>query len=386
LQRQYLPADSAIIQYHLGVQHSYLWIVDAQRVRAFSLPPAATITADASRVIAWLAQNPERRDWKKQGSFKRAMKNLSEVLLGQLANVPLPQRLILVPDGILHQLPFAALEMPDTFKPLGLSHDLVHVPSSAYLKAGKHPRAAAQFSQAVLAMADPVFSVSDPRVHHRCLNPSPDPGLDLPRLPFSGEIGVIQSRVPASRRRVFRGFDASRETLDKLSLADFGVLHFSTHALIDDSIPEISRIVLSMVNPAGCTVDGVLRPYQLAQLHLNGSIVVLSACNTALGKRVLGEGLAGLTESLLYAGGSQLVLTLTEVDAEASSYFFSDVYRWFLPGSANMEHAVTLARRAMADSRQYSDPYYWAPFIVVGRPADAVDGKGNGSNSRRQAR
>jgi len=99
--------------------------------------------------------------------------------------------------------------------------------------------------------------------------------------------------------------------------------------------------------------------------------VVLSACDTALGKQVLGEGLAGLSSSLFYAGAAQLVLTLTQVDAEASSYFLSEVYRSFLPGNASMETSVSLARQKLARSRRFSDPYYWASFIVIGQPAEA---------------
>ena len=97
--------------------------------------------------------------------------------------------------------------------------------------------------------------------------------------------------------------------------------------------------------------------------------MVLSACDTALGKQVIGEGLAGLTSSLFYAGAFQLVLSLTDVDAEPSAQFFADVYRNYLGGSPmGIEHALTLARQSMARSSQWSDPYYWASFIAVGRP------------------
>jgi len=101
--------------------------------------------------------------------------------------------------------------------------------------------------------------------------------------------------------------------------------------------------------------------------------VVLSACDTALGKQVLGEGLMGFSSSLLYAGGSQLVLALTKIDAEASSQFLSDVYRYYLPGNNSMEHSITLARRTMAHSGRFSDPYYWASFVVIGRPTDTAN-------------
>src|SRR5262249_49885994 len=153
--------------------------------------------------------------------------------------------------------------------------------------------------------------------------------------------------------RTLRSFAASRTGLAHIHPEYYAILHFSTHALIDDRVPELSRIVLSLVNQSGCPVDGYLHPYQLAQLHLDGSIVVLSACDTALGKQVMGEGMVGFSSSLLHAGASELVLTLTAVDAEASSYFLTDVYRRFLKGTTNMEHSMTLARRTMMHSRRF---------------------------------
>lgn len=375
IQREYLPADSALLEYHLGAQKSYLWFVDAQRIQVFTLPPAAMIEAEAAPVVQEFGHILERRrSPEKQVAFERAMRKLSVTLLGQLADVQLPRRLILVPDGVLHRVPFAALRLPKAFTQLGLVHDLVQIPSAAYLVAGRRPRPISEFPQTILAVADPVFSPGDPRVasdRHKPLRA--DLGLDLGRLAFTGEIDTIESLVPRSRRRTLRGFEASRATIGQLRLEDFGVLHFSTHALIDDQIPERSRVALSMVDSAGHPVNGSLGPDQLAQFHLESSIVVLSACDTALGKQMLGEGLVGLSSSLLYAGGSQLVLTLTEIDAEASSRFLSDVYRSFLPGTSSMEHSITLARRTMARSHRFSDPYYWASFVVIGRPADTVN-------------
>ncbi len=374
IQKKYLPADSALLEYHLGVQNSYLWLVDAQRVQVFTLPPASIIEAQAAPVFQEFGHILERRrSLEKQAAFQRAMRRLSVTLLGQLANAQLPQRLILVPGGVLHRVPFAALWLPNAVTQLGLAHDLVQIPSAAYLMAGKRPQPLNQFPQTILAVADPVFSTNDPRVTGQHAKPLAGTGLDLGRLAFTSEIDTIESLVPRSRRRTLRGFDASRAMLGRLRLEDFGVLHFSTHALIDDQIPERSQIVLSMVDRAGHPVDGSLIPGQLAQFHLESSIVVLSACNTALGQQVLGEGLMGLSSSLLYAGGSQLVLTLTEIDAEASSRFLSDVYRRFLPGSNSMETAITQARRTMARSRRFRDPYYWASFVVIGRPAETVN-------------
>ena len=376
LQRELLSTGSALLEYHLGARQSYLWFVDAHQIQVFTLPPAATIESEARRVVDGFGHILERRRSPAQrAAYNRALKKLSATLLGQLSTIHLPERLILVPDGVLHRIPLAALQLPDGVARLGLAHDLLQIPSATYLLVGAQPLPVQKFPQTILAVTDPVFSANDPRITGNRSKSEAKPEIDLARLPFNYEIETIESRVPRSRFRILRGFAASRATLSHLRTEDFGVLHFSTHALIDDRIPERSWIALSRVDRAGHPLEdmGLLHPYQLAQFHLSSSIVVLSACDTALGKQVLGEGLMGFSSSLLYAGGSQLVLTLTEVDGEASSRFLRDVYRQYLPGSNSMEHSITIARRAMARSRRFSDPYYWASFIVVGRPANTAN-------------
>jgi len=309
----------------------------------------------------------------KQASFELALSRLSSTLLGQLRDTSLPRTLILVLDGSLNRAPFAVLRVPRTRGYLGLNHDLIRSPSASYLTIGRKPRPSSEFAQSILAIADPVFSADDIRVsasQRRRFAGSPTP--DLIRLPFRTVLQTISEIVPEPRRRILAGFDANPAELRKLPLKDFGILHFSTHAVIDDQTPELSRIALSMMDRSGRPIDGFLHPHQLADLRLAGSTVVLSGCNTALGKLVMGEGLVGLTGSLFHAGAAQLVLSLTEIDAQSSSQFFSETYRRVFARSrpAGMEHALTLARQALAGSELWSDPYYWATFVVIGRPSE----------------
>jgi CHAT domain-containing protein len=198
-------------------------------------------------------------------------------------------------------------------------------------------------------------------------------GANLSRLPFSAELDEAALLISPSKRRILRGFNATPARLRQSRLEDFAVLHFSTHALIDDRVPELSRIALSMVDSSGRTADGFLRPYQLSAFHLDGSTVVLSACDTALGKEVSGEGLAGFTASLTHAGAAQIVMTLADVDAEGSSEFLKETYsHYFSPGDIPMEHAMTLSRRSLVRSARWSDPYYWASMVLYGRPAGTL--------------
>lgn len=368
--RNLLPTGCALIEYHLAAPKSYLWLVRREGVQVYVLPPRTEIETVANRVIR-LFNSPldRKRSPSLQSEFDRAMNRLSGILLGPIPPSTLGNRLIIVPDGILNQTPFAALPVPGR-KALGLEHDLIQIPAASFLAAGRNPRPVSDFPQAFLGVADPVFSTLDARVpasSRRTNRSSPD----LPRLPFTGELELASEKVPQSRRKILRGFEATKSTVQALRLADFAVLHFSTHALVDDRIPELSRIALSMVTPQGQPIDGFLRPYDLAALRLNGSTVVLSACRTALGKQVAGEGLLGLTASLFQAGAAQLVLSLSEVDAEASEEFFSRAYaKLFSSQSYNMESALTAARQSLSQSARWSDPFYWASFVVIGRPSE----------------
>jgi CHAT domain-containing protein/tetratricopeptide (TPR) repeat protein len=364
-----LPADTAVLEYYLGETRSWLWIVSKHGLQRFPIAGRSVIEAQSAAVLRLFVDITGRRsDPEKQKRFESALRRLSATLMGPLADQPLPARLVLVPDGILTRVPFAALA-DNSRHPLGLAHDVVQVSSSAYLTAGKKPRVPSEFPRAFLAIADPVFAGNDPRVTAKLSAVSPGA---FARLPFTDEVDMVSALIPSSRRLLLRGFDATPDRLRRLHLSDFAVLHFSTHALIDDRIPELSRIALSMVGRTGQPVDGFLRPPEFAGFHLQGSVVVLSACQTALGKQVLGEGLLGFTSSLFQAGAAQLVLSLSEVDAEGSSAFFVETYRnFFAARPVSMEHSMTLARRSLAASKRWADPYYWASFVVYGRPSDA---------------
>ncbi|MBV9506152.1 MAG: CHAT domain-containing protein [Acidobacteriia bacterium] len=372
LQHEYLPPDSALIEYHLGEQRSYLWLVGHDGIILRFLPPRAELEAMVARTVDLFGRILDRRRSKeKQLAFERDLSQLSAALLSPLKGEHLPARLILAPDGALNRVPFAALRFNRSGEPLGLAHDLIQIPAASYLTAGKKPRPVSAFSRSVLALSDPVFSASDSRLKTTAPPNDETTALDLPRLSFTGDIDAIESLVPAARRRILRGLEVTPASLNRVRLADYAVLHFSTHALIDDRIPEVSRIALSLVDQTGRPVDGFLRPYQLSRFSLDGSIVVLSACDTALGKQVMGEGLLGFTSSLFSAGAAQLVLTLGEVDAEGAAAFLSETYRGYLSGKlAGMERSITQARRALAESARWHDPYYWASFVVLGRPSD----------------
>ncbi len=369
LQREVLSPQRAILEYQLGEDTSYVWLVRDQQIEVFKLPPRARIehqVAAATSLFGNILQR--RRDPAMQAAFEKAMSRLSAMLLGPFSAADLPPSVILVLDGDLNRVPFAALRFSN-HEYMGLHHDLLYAPSAAFLLQGNEPRPAAEFPKSILVLRDPVFSADDPRIPSNLRKRKDLRSEPFARLPFNEELKTIETLVPPNRYDFLSGAEANTQALQTLPLERYGILQFSTHAIIDDENPELSRIALSVVDRQGRLVSGFLLPYQLSDLRIKGSLVVLSACNTALGKKVLGEGMMGFASSLFSAGASQLVLTIADVDAQASSFFLSDTYSHFLGGNRiSIEHAVTLARRSFLESYRWSDPYYWASYVVVGMP------------------
>lgn len=378
LQHEVLSRRSAILEYQLGEESSHLWLVRDRQIEVFTLPSRAVIEKQVAGAAGLFDKvNDRRRDPAKQAAFHDAMRRLSHQLLGPLRGRKLPQLVILVLDGDLHRVPFAALQLPSGDY-LGLQHDLLRAPSAAFLMQAGGPRPLTAFPKTVIAFYDPVFSASDSRVPEAVRKPADPPGPV--RLPFGTELNTISSLVPQPRRDFFGSLDATYNKLSNAHLDRYAVIELSTHAVINDQAPEMSSIALSVVDRAGHPLSGLILPYQLAGIPLNGSVVVLSACDTALGKKILGEGMLGFTSSLFSAGASQLVLTLSEVNAEAASVFLSETYsHFFAPGSVSMEHSLTLARQTLQKSDRWSDPYYWASFVEIGAPAPAYRRHKNGA-------
>src|SRR5262249_3324892 len=142
-----------------------------------------------------------------------------------------------------------------------------------------------------------------------------------------------------------------------------------THAIINDEIPELSKLALSVVDQQGRPVSVFLLPYQLADLRMKNSVVVLSACDTAPGTKVLGEGMMGFASSLFLAGASQFVLTISEGDPQAWLVFRRDASGGLVGRDrTSRELALALARRLFLKSDRWSDPCYWAPYGIMGMP------------------
>ncbi len=161
-------------------------------------------------------------------------------------------------------------------------------------------------------------------------------------------------------------FAASKRAVFDFKLEQYRLLHFATHGLLNSQRPELSGIVLSLIDESGRDVDGFLRLQDIYNLKLSADLVVLSACNTALGKDVKGEGLIGLTRGFMYAGSPRIVASLWKVNDAATAELMTIFYRKLLAENLRPAAALRAAQMEMMKQSRYKSPYFWAPFIIQG--------------------
>jgi CHAT domain-containing protein len=152
----------------------------------------------------------------------------------------------------------------------------------------------------------------------------------------------------------------------KRDLSRFRYIHFATHGLLNSAQPELSGLVFSLVDETGQPQDGFLRLHEVFNLKLNAEVVVLSACQTALGKEVRGEGLIGLTRGFMYAGAPRVLASLWPVDDLATAELMKRFYRGLLKDNARPAAALRAAQLEIAKQKRWAAPFYWAGFVMQG--------------------
>jgi CHAT domain-containing protein len=396
--------QSLLLEYALGDERSYLWVVSGDEFQSYELPGRNEIEDAARKLYSSLTAfqpKPDETFELRQERTRRAdemlpneIAQLSKFVLAPVANRLGKKRLIIVADGALQYIPFQVLTLPgagqETAVPLIADHEIVNEPSASTLALllGDSTEAT-QSAGTVAIFADPVFGADDVRVAAR--NPTAQPSRQV--APETDEIARVfrdagQSidnraipRLLASRqeaeaimavvpwRTAFKAldFDASRATLSKPSFGQYRILHFATHTMIDSEHPELSGIVLSLVDPQGRPLDGFLGMADIYDLKLASNLVVLSACSTALGKEVKGEGLIGLTRGFLYAGASGVTASLWKVDDEATAELMKHFYAGIFQRGLTPAAALREAQLAMWNQKRWRAPYYWAAFVIQGK-------------------
>jgi len=395
IQQRLLDPDTVLLDFWTGPDRSYLWIVSPSGVRVHTLPARGQLEASVRRVLELVTSRQERvrgetpaaaraRIAAADAALPALTSSLSDTLFAPVLRDSAARRWLIVPDGPLEYLPFGLLPIrgrTGAAMPLAANREFVVLPSASALatvRAGV--TAAAPPPKAIAVFADPVFSADDVRVNAPAtsapartdeiadaLRSARDLGLEFPRLTFSrAEADAIAALAPPQSTMTATDFDASRDAAAAGALRDFGILHFATHAVVNTEQPEMSGIVLSLVDPNGRPQNGFLRLYDIYALRLRSRLVVLSACQTAVGKQIRGDGLAGLSRGFMFAGASGVLASLWRVDDRATSALMQRFYRGLLSGGLSPAAAWRAAVSDLRADPRWSAPYYWAGFVLQG--------------------
>jgi CHAT domain-containing protein/Tfp pilus assembly protein PilF len=425
IEEQLLDADTLLLEYSLGEERSYVWAISVGSMTSYELPGRAEIEKTAGQVYDLLtARNrasqgetgPDRRARLANADkeFPAQAAALSRMVLGPLAAQLKTKRLLIVSDGALEYIPFALLPEPTVSQkdatlrssrrspPLVVGHEVISLPSASVLAVLRLQMAGRKAApKAVAVLADPVFAADDARVGAAQMQARGGTGkgsheldgkdermhagssdtltrsiadvalstgkLYLPRLRFTRqEAQAIMAVTPPEEGMEALDFRASRATATSPEITQYRMVHFATHGLLDSTHPELSGLVFSLVDEQGRPQKGFLDLADIYNLNLPADLVVLSACETGLGREVQGEGLVGLTRGFMYAGASRVVASSWKVDDVATAQLMGRFYRAMEKEGMRPAVALRQAQIEMWKQKDWKAPYYWAAFQMQG--------------------
>lgn len=411
--QQELGKETVLLEYMLGDERSYLWAVSSTSIESFELPKRSTLEAAAREAYSCMVarqplpgeaeQDRQSRFVKADALYSQRSLELSQILLGPVSAQLGNKRLLIVADGALQYVPFEAL--PDLSRrrataentgnkdltPMVQDHEIVNLPSASALIALRQDRSSHPPPTGLVAvLADPVFERDDPRIKGLAapaVNGDPTGQSDslrealrdgsrsggALRLPYTHrEAEEIASLIPSGTGIIAIGFKANRVMATSPQLGQYQILHFATHGIANDKHPELSGIVLSLFDEQGRPEEGFLQLHDIYNLNLSATLVVLSACDTGLGKDVNGEGLVGITRGFMYAGSKSVLASLWKVDDRATAELMSRFYKKMLKDGARPAAALRAAKIEMLKQEHWRPPYYWAAFVLQGDYAQAI--------------
>ncbi len=420
--QQQLGPDTLLLEYSLGEERSFLWVVGQTSLASYELPKREQIEQLATDVYKMLTvrsrnvagENPRQRQARitqTEAQLPAAARQLSQMLITPAAAQLGNKRLVIVADGALQYIPFAMLPDPKdevglmkdesvgqglhqtsfSIQPLVVNHELISLPSASTLAVMRKELAGRKPAPKQLAVfADPVFAADDPRlkvasgklknepatavtsrnIEHLSSDATLQglrPGMVIPRLPFTRqEANQILALSSADSSFKAVDFKASRASALSSELSQYRYLHFATHGYLDSERAGLSALVLSLVDEQGRQQDGFLRAHELYNLNLPAELVVLSACQTGLGKQIKGEGMIGLTRGFMHAGAARVVVSLWNVNDKATSELMTRFYQKMLKEQQAPAAALRSAQVELWKQKAWQSPNYWAAFVLQG--------------------
>lgn len=406
--QQALDNHTVLLEYSLGADASYLFAITRNDFLTARLPAAATLKNQVTALRDAIAIKPDRSA---VSNYLQKSVSLHQDLVQPASRLLRGKRsLIIIPDGILHYLPFEVLLQSDSSRTSNLNfrqlpylvsnYSISYAPSATVmvnLRTSEEDNQVA--ARTFLGFGDALYTKSDSEQHATVRSALQSAAgetkpWELQQLPESRrEIQRIAGLFSPTKVDVFLGEDAKEENVKAEGQQNhYRFLHFAVHGLLNENKPQYSGLVLSLPRDANEKVkpqegaapanriasddvssrpaveDGLLQVYEIFNLKLDADLIVLSACETGLGKETRGEGLVGLTQAFLYAGTKSLVVTVWKVQDRSTSDLMVGFYRHLKNPRMNNAEALRQTKLEMIRKGVYSHPYYWAGFVLIGQP------------------
>ena len=420
-QQRVLDDQTVLLEYSLQTEASYLWAISKSSVSLFKLPARPVleklatdlraqliptklqrrivgidVMADSQRGLG-VSATPFAED---AAAFTAASNALYKAALEPAATALADKRLLIVADGALNYVPFEAFVTSapsadySSLPYLVKTNEIIYAPSASVVGAIRQQENN-RSGRAMLIVADPVFNSKDTRARTAASSANAETrglgiqsaladvagqdaaataesskmeGLPLARLAGTrAEADQIAKLAKASGAQadVWVDLDASEDNVDTRDITKYRIVHVATHGLLNAERPQFTGLVLSLVGNKN--EDGFLRTDEVFNLKLGSPLVMLSACETGLGKEKRGEGVMGLTRAFMYAGAPTVGVSLWSVADKSTADLMTDFYERLLASqTASPATAMRDAQLAMIAGKKYSAPFYWAPFVLVG--------------------
>lgn len=371
-----LDDKTVLLEYKLGEKRSFLWLVTNDSIKFYQLPKREDIEQTARKFYDLTVRN----DKNEQNDLERTSQKLNDILLSKVLDGIKEKRLAIVADGLLQYLPFSALQ--NSYKSyLADKNEIIILPSASVLSQLRdNPQNSEPENKTIAIFADPVFDVQDSRIAKNFNDRQNEENTALAKVLRDFRVGETLPRLLASREEarnisnlidknkvdVEMDFEANLENIEKSNLKDYRIIHFATHGLLNSMRPELSGLVFSLYDKNGEKQNGFLSLNDIYNLDLSSDLIVLSACQTALGKDVRGEGLIGMSRGFLYAGSNRIVASLWKVDDSATAEFMKRFYTNHLQNGMPASKALQQTKIEMKKIKRYNSPYYWSAFTLLG--------------------
>ncbi len=396
VQQQVLDSDTILLQYALSDKQSYLWLVTKDGYQTYTLPPKAEIEKTAETFVQIIerssdcqtAGDPQACQRRNQELILPHGQTLYQQILAPVSDRIAGKRLLIVGDGQLHYTPFAALPIPSSdYQPFLTQHEIVTAPSATTIATQRRRwRSRPPAPKDLAILADPVFTAEDDRITAKSTASTirRDFNIDraallrsncisdqsIQRLPGTRQgTEAIQQYFPEQSIVSALDFAANQDWFNNTPLDQYRHLFLATHGCLDQQNPELSGLILTLVNERGQEKDdGFLRLNEIFNLNLAADLVVLSACSTGKGEEIKGEGIVGMTQGFMYAGAERIVVSLWDVNDRATADLMSQFYESMMQEQMTPASALHQAQLAMWE--KYQDPRLWAAFTLQGEWRD----------------